>query len=164
MRTTQSGFQILEVIIAASILLIVVGSVIALSITSSRTIQKSADVLFAISLAQLTMEKVLGQPYDQISDDMTLYRLYANQGGGGAIDPFLDFQPENSAPNPTGETSQMDSLLRQISDLNMQYQVRVTELGPPDAYSSKQVLVVISWENSGNTLEYKLSGFISKKS
>jgi hypothetical protein len=160
---SRSGFQILEVIMAASILLVVVGAVVALSITSSRNIRRSADVLFAISLAQLTMEKVLGNPYDQISDDSTIYPIYKTVAGAPPGPVFENFEVPQTGSSLAIEKLNFQSLHTQVSDLQYRYQVRVTDLIPPNAHASKQILVTIYWMNEGNTYEYKLSGFLSKK-
>ena len=160
LRATHNGFQIVEVIVATSILVVVVGGVIALSVASSRTLEKSADVLFAISLAQLTMDKVLGSSYDQINDDAQTYSLYEKDKELGIFNPLEEFRTQD-----TSDFSDQlpQSLAKQITELNVRYQVRVAEVYPPNAFAIKQVLVTVFWNNSGNTLEYKLSGYLSKK-
>ena len=160
LKVKRAGFQIVEVIVASSILLVVVGGVVAISVASGRTLDKSADVLIAISLAQLTMDKVLGSNYELITDDSKTYSIYSESEAMGTFHPLVEFQ--SGVPSePLDQTTQ--SMIKQMTELNIRYQVRVTEVYPPNAFAIKQVLVTIFWNNSGNTLEYKLSGYLSKK-
>jgi hypothetical protein len=161
----NKGFQLIEILIAGAILVVAVGSVIALSFTASSGLKRSADVLFAVSLARLSLEKVLATPYDDLLDDGALYPIYEAASGTGSP-PGPLFQNFESSPTNTAQTirvSNYPDLNPQVENLNFRYQINVTELLPPEAKAIKQVLVTIYWDNKGNTYNYKLIGFTSKR-
>ncbi len=161
----RKGFQLVEILIAGVILVVAVGSVVALSLTASSGLRKSADVLFAVSLARLSLEKVLSLPYNDLLDDGALYPIYeAASGTGSPPGPLFEkFETGNSSATQSIRVADYPDLNLQVEALNFRYQVNVTELSPPDAQAIKQVLITIYWDNKGNTYNYKLIGFSSKR-
>ena len=154
-RIKKSGFSLIEAVIALIILGIAFGSVIFLSISSSQQLHKSADVLLAISLAQVIMEKSKSKSYDLIEDS--------------EFQSFLDLKDSNLFKEFEVSENQIYSidekksanLYKQLQSMKYQYKIEVEEL--QNTVNSKLIQVVVQWENKGNSLNFQLNGYISKR-
>ena len=155
------GFQFIEVVVAVGILVIAFGSVIALSITANRGTRKSADVLFAIALAQLTMEKVHAIPYQDLTNDPTSYPVYAKSGA--PVTGLYEFFEATSGQILPISKSLDEDFHKQVEGLDYHYKIGVVDLKPPQAKDCKQILITITWVNAGNTFEYKLSSLRARR-
>lgn len=154
----RKGFQLIEIVIGAGILAVSLGAVISISVTSSRGMRRSGDLLVAISLAQLTMDKVLSKPFFKIQpcgwkpfhDDKTI----------GPGEEFLRFETMPPLTETSVNKEYLPGLYRQFQNLDYQYKIDVDALSTSSDLLS--VLITVRWQNSGNTYDYKLTGYRAK--
>lgn len=154
LSSNKKGFQLIEVMVAVVILGIAFGSLIMLSMGSSKQLQKSADLLMAISLSQLIMEKNKALPYNLI-ETTTFTKIYGDNSG-----VFSKFEALEGKVYPINEGSTPD-LYKQLQSMDYQYQLEVEKVA--DTADSKLIQVTIKWTNRGNELSYQLNGYLSKR-
>jgi Tfp pilus assembly protein PilV len=151
------GFQLMEVMVAVVILGITFGSIIMLSMGSSKQLQKSADLLMAISLSQLVMEKSKALPYNLI-ESVAFTKVYQKSGNDSGL--FNQFEALDGKIYSINEES-TPSLYKQLQSMDYQFKIDVEKV--TDTIDSKLIQVTIKWSNKGNDLSYKLNGYLSKR-
>ncbi|MCO4782434.1 MAG: type II secretion system protein [Candidatus Cloacimonetes bacterium] len=153
----QRGFQLIEVMVAVVILGIAFGSLIMLSMGSSKQLQKSADLLMAISLSQLVMEKSKALPYGLI-DSVAFTKVYKGSSGtSGLFDQFEALDGKSYSI----DDKNTPALYKQLQSMNYQYKIEVEKID--NTADSKFIQVTIQWTNKGNILSYQLNGYLSKR-
>ncbi|PCJ20109.1 MAG: hypothetical protein COB02_05785 [Candidatus Cloacimonadota bacterium] len=157
LKSKQSAFQLVEVMIALVILGIAFGSLILLSTSSSGNLRKSADLLMAISLAQLVMEKSKSLPYDLI-DDSDFSKIYQDNNSNSGI--FNQFEALDDKIYAI-EKEELPNLYKQLQSMDYQYKIEVEKVN--NSVDSKLIQVTIQWINKGNQLQYQLNGYLSKR-
>ncbi|MCJ8345012.1 hypothetical protein MJH12_05690 [bacterium] len=153
----HAGFQLIEVMVAVLILGVAFGSIILMSVSSSSNLQKSADLLMAISLSQLVMEKTKSLPYELI-ESSDFIKLYKN--GNSSIDLFSKFEALDDQVYGI-EKEKLPNLYQQLQSMDYQYSIEVEKV--ENSKDSKLIQVIIQWTNRGNQLKYQLNGYISKR-
>lgn len=150
----KKGFQLIEVMVAVVILGIAFGSLIMLSMGSSKQLQKSADLMMAISLSQLVIEKTKALPFDLIENsDFT--KIYDDSSG-----MFSQFEALDAKVYSIN-SKDIPSLYKQLQSMDYQYKIDVERV--TDTADSKLIQVTIKWTNRGNELSYQLNGYLSKR-
>jgi hypothetical protein len=120
--------------------------------------RRGGDLLVAIALAQLAMDKVLCKPFNDIHSEgwQSLHE------GDGRV-PGTEFARFEVVP-PLLETpvnhDNLPGLYKQFQTLDYQYKIDVSTPGATSDLLS--VLITIRWHNRGNTYDYKLTGYRAK--
>ncbi len=157
------GFQITEVIMASSIVAVIVGVIVAIGISSTRGINRSADSLLCISLARHIMELTLSHSFDNIIDDSQIYSTYKDSDMGIQPGPlFNNFEKTKLIPMSI-ERNLDEGLFEQFRSLNIRYKVQVINFSETSDIQFKQILVSVFWNNGSQQLIYNLTGSISRR-
>ena len=162
-KSYNGGFQIIEVIIASSIIAIIIGVIVAIGVSSTRGINRSADSLLCISLAQHIMELTLSNSFDNIINDNKIYSTYKEADNDLFAGPLFEEFEEINSFSMAIESDLDSDLFEQFKSLNIKYRIQVFDFGDGSRTSFKQVLVSIFWHNGYRELNYNLSGNISRR-
>ena len=157
------GFQLVEVLFAAGLLAVVLGSIIAISVSSTRGINRSADSLLCISLSRYVMELTLSTSFDSIINDNEIYSTYKDEEEGITPGPLFEDFEQLESTSMAIETDLDKALFEQFKALNIRYRVQVTDIGNTNNTRIKQILVSIFWQNGSRSLQYNLAGNIARK-
>ncbi len=68
-RLNKSGISVVELLVGATLLAVVVVSLVSASMYSSRTMQRSRMQLDAVEFQQAELERLLALPYDNLVSD-----------------------------------------------------------------------------------------------
>ena len=157
------GFQLIEVIMASGITAAIVGVIIAIGITSSRGINRTADALLCISLAQHIMELTLSKSFDQIVNDNAIYSTYKDSGNNISAGILFENFEQSTASSMAIDKDFDKILFEQFKALDIRYRIQVIEFDNSLNNDFKQVLVSVFWHNGSGQLNYNLTGNIARK-
>lgn len=154
----RKGFQLIEIVVGVSILAVAFGAVISISVTSSRGMRRGGDLLVAIALAQLTMDKILCKPFSSIQPEG--WQSFHEGDGRSPGSEFSRFEVVPPLLETAVNSDNLPGLYKQFQTLDYQYKIDVSTPGTTSDLLS--VLITIRWQNRGNTYDYKLTGYRAK--